>query len=181
MEDDKHLENMQSDIADSTASGTPRPPDVQIVNEDAPTPMQVEANQNDNTTAHTTTIPLYSKKISLKIILFFLALGVIGAVVPNANLVTAISEIFLYIGMPSSLVIGIISARDVLMRLNHPEMYGKNKSKSRNIIPAHWSLRLIFVVLTFIASVGSVAIAMFIAYVFLAVRACELSGNSKCI
>lgn len=104
------------------------------------------------------------------------ALALIGFIVPSEPLVTMIGEVFMYIGPVVGLVLGILVGRAVISRAKakHLQKTGQKLSK------VSFST-IFFAILAFVGVFVSYAITFFVVAMFLSVRACELSGSSKCM
>ena len=103
-------------------------------------------------------------------------LMLIGFIVPSEPLVTMIGEIFLYIGPVVGLALGILVGRIIIAREKT-----KHLQKTGQVLSKAPSSAIFFAILAFVAVFVSYAITFFVVAMFLSVRACELSGSSKCM
>ncbi|HTE22090.1 MAG TPA: hypothetical protein VK674_03540 [Candidatus Limnocylindria bacterium] len=122
--------------------------------------------------------PPVRRMISIKKAYFFVVIAgaslfTMSYLIPSYALIQITAPIFFYGGGLAAFVIGILAARNTVVRVKQ-----SNKQPQQ---PAVLTIKALFLgILAFVGVFGSLAIAIFIASIYLSVRSCELSGSSKC-
>jgi hypothetical protein len=117
-----------------------------------------------------------------KVVLGMAIIWGIGMFVPSYEFVNALTYIFLYGGALVVLVLGILGGRAVMKGIEARDL--QNANPAGGVAKLTASTQVKAVVLGLIAFAGlvlSLGMAVFLGGIFLSVRACELSGSSKCM
>ncbi len=147
--------------------------------------QNTESSSNQTISHNHTPPPLNVQKIktgsSLKIVittsLISLAIILLAMIIPSYELVNIVSMLALFGGPVVSLVLGIIVAKSTIKSIKNKSLAHSTEQSITKTTPAQ---AIIVGVLVFLGVFISYAVTFFFVALFLGIRACELSGSSKC-